>query len=136
MTRLAIECNWHVHNDTCFKYRAPGEPRTDVTCWMRITGQTRAVKEIDEETQSILLRRLHPWINNFNDVVLFQLQSNMDIKFIGSGPAATVLVYYVSDYITKTDLKVHVGIQSLQVAMHSHGEKFDGDDVSSRDFRD
>jgi hypothetical protein len=136
VTRLAIECNWHVHNDTCFKYLAPGEPRTDVTCWMCITGQTRAVTEIDEETQSILLWWLHPWINNFNDVVLFQLQSNMDIKFIGSGPTAKALVYYVSDYITKTDLKVHVGIQSLQVAMHSHGEKFDGDDVSSRDFRD
>jgi hypothetical protein len=136
MTRLAIECNWHVHNDTCFKYLAPGEPRMDMTCRMRITGQTRAVTEIDEETQSILLRRLHPWINNFNDVVPFLLQSNMDIKFIGSRPAAKVLVYYVSDYITKTDLKVHAGIHSLQVAMHSHGEKFNGDDVSSHDFQD
>jgi hypothetical protein len=109
----------------------------DVTCQMRITRQTRVVMEIDGETQSILLLQLHPWINNFNDVVLVLMQSNMDIiKFIGSGPAGKALVYYISDYITKTALKVHAGIHSLQVAMNSHREKFDGDDVSSRDFQD
>lgn len=49
--RLVIECNWHVHNDTCFKYLRPREPRTDSTCWMRIHGETWSQTGIDEESQ-------------------------------------------------------------------------------------
>lgn len=30
--RLAKKCNWHVHNDTCYKYLGPGEQRDDSTC--------------------------------------------------------------------------------------------------------
>ncbi|KAF8136456.1 hypothetical protein EV363DRAFT_1126909, partial [Boletus edulis] len=134
--RLAIKCNWHIHNDTCFKHLKSGEPRSDNNCRMRINGSTRAITELDEETKSILLRRLHPWINNFNAVVLFLLQSNMDIKYIGSGPAAKALVYYVTDYITKSDLKIHSGIQTLQAAMKNHAEKFRNDATSSHEYRD
>jgi hypothetical protein len=134
--RLAVKCNWHVHNDTCYKHLTRDQPRTDGNCRMRINGQTRAVTMLDDDTRSILLRRLHPWINNFNDVVLFLLQSNMDIKYIGSGPAAKALVYYITDYITKSDLKIHCGVQTLHAAIKCHSEKFKHDHVSSESFRD
>ncbi|KAH7906877.1 hypothetical protein BJ138DRAFT_1137801 [Hygrophoropsis aurantiaca] len=78
-----------------------------------MNGSTRALTELDPETLSILLKRLHPWINNFNDLILFLLQCNMDIKYIGSGEAAKALVYYVTDYISKTDLQTHVGLAAL-----------------------
>ncbi|KAF8447512.1 hypothetical protein L210DRAFT_3321898, partial [Boletus edulis BED1] len=133
---LAIKCNWHDHNDTCFKHLKHNEPRSDNNCRMRINGSTRGITELDDDTKSILLRRLHPWINNFNDVVLFLLQSNMDIKYIGSGPAAKALVYYITDYITKSDLKIHSGIQTLQAAMKNHAEKFRNDTSSTHDYRD
>lgn len=48
----------------------------------------------------------------------------MDIKFIGSGPAAKALVYYIMDYITKNDLQIHARVQMLQAAICSHVEKF------------
>lgn len=112
---LACACNWHIHHDTCWKHLKPDEPRDDSHCQMRLNGSTRSFTELDEETESILLRRFHPWINNFNDVILFLLQCNMDIKFIGSGPAAKALVYYITDYITKDSLSVHLGL----VAIHS-----------------
>ncbi|KAF8122488.1 hypothetical protein EV363DRAFT_1182651 [Boletus edulis] len=134
--RLAIRCNWHVHNDTCYKHLRPGEPRSDGNCRMRINGDTRAHTALDDETMSIQLRRLHPWINNYNDVLLFLLQSNMDIKYVGSGPAAKALVYYITDYITKSDIKIHAGIHTLQAAMKSHTEKFKSDDISTQAFRD
>ncbi|KAI0317656.1 hypothetical protein OF83DRAFT_1042019, partial [Amylostereum chailletii] len=114
---LAVACNWHEHRDTCWKYLKPGEPRDDAHCRMRVDGSTRSFTELDEETGSILLRRLHPWINNFNDVVLFLLQSNMDIKFIGSGPAAKALVYYITDYITKSGLSLYHGLQAILAAI-------------------
>lgn len=133
---LAIKCNWHVHNDTCYKHLRKGEPRTDSTCRMRINGATRACTTLDEETLSIQLRRLHPWINNYNDVLLFLFQSNVDIKYIGSGPAAKALVYYISDYITKNELKIHTGVHTLQAAMKSHAEKSKDDTVSCQAYRD
>ena len=57
---VVIHSNWHHHTDTCWKYLAPGEPRTDENCRMRIDGVTREGTSIDEQTGSILLRRLHP----------------------------------------------------------------------------
>ncbi|KAF8120862.1 hypothetical protein EV363DRAFT_1187805, partial [Boletus edulis] len=121
--KLAVECNWHEHNDTCYKHLRQGEQRGEHNCRMRIDGSTRPLTSLDEETKSILLRRLHPRINNFNDVILFLLQSNMDIKYIGSGPAAKALVYYISDYITKSDLKVHAALPALQAAIQRFNEQ-------------
>ncbi|KAF8550781.1 hypothetical protein OG21DRAFT_1478399 [Imleria badia] len=43
---------------------------------------------------------------------MFLLQCNMDIKYIGSGPAAKALVFYITDYITKSSLSVHAGLDA------------------------
>ncbi|KAI0043930.1 hypothetical protein FA95DRAFT_1583949 [Auriscalpium vulgare] len=106
---LAIACNWHGLK--------PGQPRDDAHCRMRMTGETRALTELDPETSALLLRRLHPWINNFND-------GNMDIKYIGSGEAAKALVYYITDYITKSSLPMHLGLKALKYAIERNGVKF------------
>ncbi|KIN96426.1 hypothetical protein M404DRAFT_33317 [Pisolithus tinctorius Marx 270] len=127
---LAIECNWHEHTLTCFKHLRPGEEPRDQNCRMRIDGTVRTQSCLDPEMQSILLRRLHLRINNYNDITLFLLQCNMDIKFIGSGAAAKALTYYVSDYITKNNLQVHVGLQAIHAAIDSHQKHF-MDDVES-----
>ncbi|KAI6146348.1 hypothetical protein BKA82DRAFT_126053 [Pisolithus tinctorius] len=84
----------------------------------------------DPEMQSILPHQLHPCVNSYNDITLFLLQCNMDIKFIGSGAAAKVLTYYVSDYITKNDLQVHIGLQVICAAIDSHQKHF-MDDIES-----
>jgi PIF1-like helicase len=130
---LVIENHWHRHNETCWKYLKRGEPRDDAHCRMRIDGTTRRVTELDEETQSILLRRLHPRINCHNDVLAFLTQSNNDIKFIGSGEGAKALIYYVTDYITKASLTTHVGLSALRVAIQKNNKKFEGDYSATSD---
>ena len=40
----------------------------------------------------------------------------MDIKFIGSGASAKAILYYITDYITKTPLKAHVAYAALKTA--------------------
>lgn len=102
--RLAIECNWHEHTPTCFKLLRPGEEPSDENCRMRIDGSVRAQSYVNSETQSILLRRHHPHINNYNDIVLF---------------------LYISDYIMKNDLQVHVGLQAILAAIESHRRRFE-----------
>ncbi|KAG1877459.1 hypothetical protein F4604DRAFT_1880415 [Suillus subluteus] len=79
---LAVECNWHVHNNTCFKHLKNGEPRDDTTCRMCLDGSTQDVTIIDPERH----------VNNFTDLILFLMQCNTDTQFIGSGEAVKVTV--------------------------------------------
>ncbi|KAH9850104.1 hypothetical protein C2E23DRAFT_712060, partial [Lenzites betulinus] len=91
---------------------------------MRIDGSTVPKTFIDEESGGIVLRRLHPRIANYNDLVIFLIKSNMEIKFIGSGEAAKALLYYITDYITKPSLPMHVGLGALSYAIQRTNEKF------------
>ncbi|OSD06156.1 hypothetical protein PYCCODRAFT_1335341, partial [Trametes coccinea BRFM310] len=93
---------------------------------MRIDGSTCAHTHLDVETGAILLRRLHPRIASYNDVVIFLMKCNMDIKHIGSGEAAKALLYYVTDYITKPSLPTHVGLGALSYAIQKTQDKFPG----------
>ncbi len=83
VNELVEQYNWHEHTDTCWKYLKKQEPRTDANCRMRMDGSIRTITTIDDETGSILLRRLHPRIANYNDLVVFCMKCNMDIKHIG-----------------------------------------------------
>ncbi|KAI6011247.1 hypothetical protein PISMIDRAFT_30791 [Pisolithus microcarpus 441] len=81
-----------------------------------------------------MLCHWHPRINNYNAVVSFLFQCNMDIKYIGLGPAAKALVYYISDYIMKNDLPVHIRLQALQSTIRSHKAWFDDDTFCSSQY--
>ncbi|KAK7038370.1 hypothetical protein R3P38DRAFT_2417563, partial [Favolaschia claudopus] len=131
---LVIKSNWHVHKPTCWKYLKVGQPHNDSTCRMRIDGSVHPVTHLDPETESIILRRLHPRINNFNQLVMFLLRCNMDIKYIGSGEAAKALIYYVTDYITKSQVTTHVGLSALEYAIKRNNEKFEGTEHAVTDL--
>lgn len=111
----------------CWKYLKPGEPRDNTHCHMYMNSITRSLTKLDPDTYSILLHCLHSWINNYNNVVLFLLGSNMDIKFIGSGEAVKALTYYVIDYITKSALPMHLALSALCYAIKMNNHKFPAD---------
>jgi hypothetical protein len=46
----------------------------------------------------------------------------MDIKFIGSGASAKEILYYITDYITKSQLKTHAAFSMLELAVKKLGE--------------
>ncbi|TFK78279.1 hypothetical protein K466DRAFT_456490, partial [Polyporus arcularius HHB13444] len=120
-----VECyNWHEHTSTCWKYLRPNQTPSDENCRMRIDGSTRRTTELDPETLSIQLRRLHPRIANYNDLVIFLLQANMDVKHIGSGEGAKALIYYITDYITKSSLPAHLGLAALMYAIQITDAKY------------
>ncbi|KAH7919433.1 hypothetical protein BV22DRAFT_1108077 [Leucogyrophana mollusca] len=90
---------------------------------MRINGSTLPETTLDDETLSILLRRLHPRIAAYNEVVIFLLKCNMDLKFIGSGEAAKALIFYVTDYVTKPALPAYIGLAALASAIEKTNER-------------
>ncbi|KAG2155408.1 hypothetical protein DEU56DRAFT_867878 [Suillus clintonianus] len=75
---------------------------------------------IDIDSGSIELRRWRGRINNYTDLILFLLQCNTDTQFIGSGEAAKAAVFYITEYITKGNLPMHVGLQALDYATRMH----------------
>ncbi|KAF5327481.1 hypothetical protein D9619_005136 [Psilocybe cf. subviscida] len=123
LSQLLYEYNWHVHNETCWKYLRRGEPRNDENCRLRMNGVTRAHTSLDPETGALLLRRHHPRIAAYNDLVTFMLKCNAEVKFIGSGRAARDLVFYITDYVTKPTLPVHIGMTALRHAISKVSDK-------------
>jgi hypothetical protein len=45
------------------------------------------------------------------------IRCNMDIQFLGSGPSTKAIIYYITDYITKAQLKTHVAYAALALAV-------------------
>jgi hypothetical protein len=77
------------------------------------------------------LKHLHPRISNYNDLLTFLIWSNTDIKYIGSGEAAKALVFYITDYITKSELPVHEGLGAIQAAVEKTENQYDSESISS-----
>ena len=104
VARLVNSSNIHHHTSTCYKYsKKHGNP----TCRMRMPRRIEYVSSINIESGEIKLKRLHETINNFNEYIISACRSNMDIKYIFSGSDAKALVYYITDYVTKSNLSFH-----------------------------
>jgi len=132
LTLLLNEYSWHIHQATCWKYLKRKQERTDANCRMGMDGITHLETHLDPETASIVVRRHHPMIAPYSDVVVYLMRCNMDIKFIGSGDAAKAFVYYVTDYITKPSLSVHAGMSALSYVVTKVRDKL----VTSTDDAD
>ncbi|PPQ86017.1 hypothetical protein CVT26_012561, partial [Gymnopilus dilepis] len=122
LIRLLNEYNWHEHTATCWKYLKRGEEKKDSNCRMRMDGSTYSKTVVDVETGHFQLRRLHPWISSYTDVVTFLMQCNMNIQFIGTGLEAKAFIYYVTDYVTKACLPLHAGLAALAYAVRKINE--------------
>ncbi|CAF1224176.1 unnamed protein product [Rotaria sordida] len=78
-----------------------------MSCRLQYPKELHDTTTINTETGEILMRCAHPMMNNFNEWFLLACRCNMDIKFIWSGADTKVLIYYISDYITKKNLSFH-----------------------------
>ena len=126
MHRLAERVQRHRHTHTCYKHYKPGEART---CRFDLKEENfRPESCVDTETGKVCLRCLDGLVNNFNMTMLEAVRCNMDIQFIGSGESAKAMIYYITDYITKSQLKTHVAYAALQLAISKCERVDDADD--------
>ncbi|KZV89335.1 hypothetical protein EXIGLDRAFT_594028, partial [Exidia glandulosa HHB12029] len=115
LRNVVLKSQIHTHSKTCYKYCKPGEPRT---CRFDLDEANICPESsVDPETGELNLRCLDGLVNNYNPTMLEALRCNMDIKFIGSGSSAKAILYYVTDYITKSPLKSHVSYAALEAAV-------------------
>ena len=113
---LALKCQYHRHSATCYKY--------DIhSCRFDMHEDNfRPISFFDPVTGELTLRCLDGLVNNFNTTILDSIRCNMDIKFVGSGASAKAILYYITDYITKSQLKTHVAYAALELAVARLGE--------------
>lgn len=72
---------------------------------------------VDEESGELTYQRLDGLVNQYNETIIELFRCNMDLKFIGSGQSAKAILYYITDYISKSQLKMHVIYNALELAI-------------------
>ena len=61
----------------------------------------------DPDTNSVVLMCKDGNVNYFNPYILVFCRHNHDLKCILSGKAAKAAMFYITDYITKMDIKTY-----------------------------
>lgn len=102
---LVKESNIHRHNATCYKYAKITDKNPK--CRMRFPRALFEESSIDIETGELRLKRSDEWINNFNPTIISACRCNMDIKYIFNGKDAKAICYYITDYVTKSNLSFY-----------------------------
>lgn len=117
---IAESCQQHGHTGTCYKYCKEGDQKE---CRFGLDESNyEPISTFDVETGELRLHCLDGLVNNFNDTLIQVIRCNMDIKFIGSGPTAKAIIYYITNYISKAQLKTHVAYAALELAIDKLGK--------------
>ena len=127
--QLVLSHNIHIHTITCYKY---SKRQDNPVCRMRMPRKIENTSSINTESGEIRLKRLHETINNFNEYIISACRSNMDIKYIFSGSDAKALVYYITDYVTKSSLSFHDTFSLVLKAVQSLEKYKLHDNISMR----
>ncbi|KAJ3846255.1 hypothetical protein EV368DRAFT_77115 [Lentinula lateritia] len=118
---IVMKCQVHTHSRTCYKYWKgsfhPKECRFGLEA-----SNTELITHFNPANGKLILQCLDGLINNFNE---FIIRCNMDIKFIGSGASAKAVLYYITNYITKLQLKARVAFAALERAVRCLDEQVD-----------
>ena len=125
--KLAEMCQRHEHKSTCFK-NWHGPPNQKECRFQLDPGNVIDKTSFDIESGELTLRKLDGMVANFNSTMLRAIRCNMDIKFIGCGSDAKAVIYYITDYISKSQLKAHVAYATLELAVKKLAQYDPADD--------
>jgi hypothetical protein len=95
-------------------------------CKARFPRATYKKTEIDQETGSIILKKMEPWINTFTPLLSYLMRCNTDVTCIWSGTAMKAVLVYITEYITKTGLKTHVVFETIKGIFDKHRDIMGG----------
>ncbi|KLO04062.1 hypothetical protein SCHPADRAFT_841071, partial [Schizopora paradoxa] len=99
--RVPAPSSLHVCRPVCHKYGNIGK------CRFLFPHDIVEASYYDEESNSILLSVRDPTVNYYNPYILVFCRHNHDLKCILSGKSAKSAMMYITDYITKSELKTY-----------------------------
>jgi hypothetical protein len=91
----------HQCHHVCHKYS------NDNQCCFLFPHEVVEASYFDPESNSVVLMCRDSTVNYFNPDILVFCRHNHNLKSILSGKAAKAAMFYITDYITKMDLKTH-----------------------------
>lgn len=103
----------HGCRKVCHKYGNEGK------CRFLFPHEVVKASHFDADTNSVVLLCLDPTVNYFNPYLLVFCRHNHDLKCILSGKGAKAAMFYITDYITKMDLKTYQMLSLLSRAVAS-----------------
>ena len=86
-------------------------------CQFQFPHDIEPTSYFDANTNSVVLKCLDSTVNYFNKHILVFCRHNHDIKSILSGKAAKAAMFYITDYITKMDVKTYEVLSLLSRAV-------------------
>lgn len=120
----------------CWKYKdvsqIPAELRA---CRFLFPHEIVEESYYDEENKAVILRCRDGRVNYHNPYILVYCRHNHDIKCILSGRAARAAIFYITNYITKSDLQLHQMLSLLRSAVLDveRSAKYDGKALTPKD---
>lgn len=126
---LVYRCNVHTHNqnpryDSCRRGRMR-------KCRARFPRTKVPATVVDFDTGCITLRQGEEWINHYSVLTTYLLRCNTDVTCLLSGTQAKAVVAYVTDYLTKSPLKVYSILECIKTVLGRNEAMFN--ECSSRE---
>jgi hypothetical protein len=120
LRNVVLQSQCHSHTSTCYKYHTLGQVKS---CRFNLEEDNVQPKTFfNDVTGTLVMRHLDGMVNNFCPTITEAVRCNSDIKFMASGDAAKSILFYITDYITKTGNKSHVSFGALEVALKKLGD--------------
>ncbi|PPQ75657.1 hypothetical protein CVT26_001814 [Gymnopilus dilepis] len=111
--KLGEKLQRHVCRPVCHKYGNTN------SCRFQFPHEIISQSSFDPETNSLYLLCLDGEVNYHNPIILVYCRHNHDLKCILSGKAAKAAMFYITDYITKMDLKTYQFLSLMSRAVVS-----------------
>ena len=83
-------------------------------CKARFSKDTYLETAVNFESEALLINKGEAWLNTFTLTVSYMLRCNYNVTSLLSDIAIKSVVAYVANYITKTPLKTHIMLKSIQ----------------------
>lgn len=131
---LASQVNMHkrTHTASCRKFGTK-------ECRFNFPRSLIPESVYDETTGGILSSRNNEWLNPYNLVLMYLLRCNHDIQLLSTSSDALALIYYITDYATKRQLKsyelfnfIAAGIKKLRNDLNVNSETEEALSLSRR----
>jgi hypothetical protein len=106
--RLARSRQIHTCQGVCYKYGSK-------TCRFKFPRPILLATSFKDGV--ILAKRLDTHCNNYNRAILSCLRNNHDVKFLTTGVDAKATIFYITDYVTKSELSHIQTVTLLKVAV-------------------
>ncbi|KAF8582920.1 hypothetical protein K439DRAFT_1236226, partial [Ramaria rubella] len=84
------------------------------TCKARFPRELYQHSKVDPKTGHINLKKGEAWINTFTPMVTYLLRCNSDVTSLLSGTAIKAVIAYVTDYVSKSPLKIYGIFESIR----------------------